>query len=371
MKGWAANWFRFFWLLSLISNSLGADSGSFCSICGERSFADMYVMKDRVRMTKVIVCERCAKLSRRCSSCGLPVFQGGVVLSDNRTLCATDLPLAVVDQATTVEIYNDVKRDLFALMNGLGVLPDRNISVKLVDQKELSRIFAGMPAAHPDSSLQGVTRTRRFSKDGLEHEIFLCLGLSRKRLAAVAAHEYAHAWIHENVPLERVLDRDTVEAFCELTAFELMRQRGDAVEMGIIRENTYTRGKIDVLLKASSDYQFHRVAQWMKSGVDETLESEKMNRVTRLKDAESLPFGYLAVVQARAPEVLILKGLSGAPPHRFALINDATLRIGEQARVRVAQSNVFVRCVSIGDHSVTIRVNDSNEAVELRLRDRD
>ncbi|MBL9170377.1 MAG: hypothetical protein JNN07_21760 [Verrucomicrobiales bacterium] len=373
MKGWPVYvWGVLFSLvLTLIPSALLADSGSFCAICGERSFGDMYFMKDKVRSSKVVVCERCAKLPQRCSSCGLPVFVGGKVLSDNRSLCAVDMPLAVLDQDVAVAIYEDVKRDLFSLMNGLGVLPDRNITVRLVDQRQLARVFAGIPTAHPDASLQGVTRTRRFSKEGLEHEIFLCLGLPRNRLAAVAAHEYAHAWVHENVPVERVLDRDTVEAFCELAAFEVMRQRGDQVEMGMIRENTYTRGKIDVLLKASADYQFHRVAQWMKAGTDETLERERMHRVTSLKPSDAPSFGYLAVVQARVPEILVLKGLSGTPPKQFALINDATLRVGEEARVRVAQTNVLVRCVEIREQSVTVRINGASEVTELRLRDRD
>jgi Zn-dependent peptidase ImmA (M78 family) len=37
-------------------------------------------------------------------------------------------------------------------------------------------------------------------------------------MASVAAHEYAHAWMHENIPPTRKLDPNAVEGFCELVA---------------------------------------------------------------------------------------------------------------------------------------------------------
>lgn len=365
------------WLYLLLGVLLGlsgggpvrGQQGTLCGVCEEYSTGKMYIMTDRLRGVKVMLCERCTRLRKTCTSCEVPIFKDFTSLPDGRFLCRRDAQLAVLDQDTAIRIYAEVKRDLFALMNGLGVLPDRNISVSLVDQKHLMRVFAGTPGAHPDSSLQGVTRTRRYSKEGLEHEIFLCLGLPRNRFAAVAAHEYAHTWVHENVPSDRVLDRDTVEAFCELAAYEIMRQRGEAMEMEAIVNNTYTRGKIDVFLKASADYQFHRVAQWMKSGLDDSLEKDRTQQVTRLKPSGLPTFGYLPVVHARAPEVLVLKGLSGRAPKQYALINDTTLQVGEAAKVRVADTNVLVRCLEIREQSVLVRVNQATEPVELRLRD--
>jgi hypothetical protein len=212
-----------------------------------------------------------------------------------------------------------------------------------------------------------LTRSRRYSKESFEHEIFLCTGLGRERLAAVAAHEFTHAWIQENVPRDRALDSDVEEAFCELAAYHIMQRRGQELECRMILDNAYTRGKIDVLVKASDSYQFHRVAAWMKSGRDNSLEADRTDRVIALKEAPQAFFGFPEVVHARAPEVLTLKGLSGRASRRFALINDTTLTAGEQARVRVANTNVVVRCDEIRDHSVVIHVDGVPAPVELQL----
>jgi hypothetical protein len=46
-------------------------------------------------------------------------------------------------------------------------------------------------------------------------------------LMAVCAHEYGHAWIRENVPTTRDMDRDTEEGLCELiAAFRAARGSG-------------------------------------------------------------------------------------------------------------------------------------------------
>ncbi|MBI1841497.1 MAG: hypothetical protein HYR88_11690 [Verrucomicrobia bacterium] len=353
--------------VALLAQSACGDSGGICEICGERPPGKMYLMEDRVRGKQVILCERCARLPDTCSVCQIPVFRNYTKLSDGRFLCEYDVKDAVLDQDSALSVYRDAQRDVFSILNGLGVLPDRNISVQLVDQKELSRIFSATPGAHHDLNLQGVTRTRRFSKDSFEHQIFLCLGLTRSRMAAVAAHEYAHTWINENVPRDRVIDGDTVEAFCELTAYELMQQRGDKRELRLIVENAYTRGKIDVLIKATTDYQYHRVAAWMKSGTDETIESHRTERVIALKDAPPPLFGYIPVVHARAPEILRLKGLSGREPRRYALINDITLERGEEAPVKLAEKTLVVRCLDIASNAVILRINGDTNLVRLEL----
>ncbi len=339
-----------------------------CEICGESPPTRFFYVTDRVRNRQVTACEKCSLLTRRCTTCALPVAKDFVDLGDSRFLCAEDAKEAVLDEEQAKLIYNDAKRDLFAVLSGLGALPDRNVTVQLVDQRELSRIFSVTPGVHQDTSLQGVTRSRRYSQDTFQHQIFLCRGLSRSRIAAVSAHEYMHAWICENVPTDRKLDRDIEEGFCELAAYQLMRQRGEAYEQRMIMENAYTRGKIQVLVKISEDYQFYRVAEWMKKGKDDTLAHERPDRVVALQSESSFPvFGYLEVVHARAPEVLTLKGLSGSTNKRYALVNDATLQIGEEVKVRVGSSNVLVRCLEIRDRSVLVRINGAGDSVELTL----
>ena len=364
--------YRFLFLLGLAFWAMAAwgDGGGLCEVCGERPPGKMFLMEDRVRSKVVLLCERCTRLPETCSICSIPVFHNFTRLTDGRFLCESDVKDAVLEQELAVSIYRDVQREVFTILNGLGVLPDRNISVHLVDQKELSRIFSATPGAHHDMTLQGVTRTRRFSKDSFEHQIFLCLGLSRARMAAVAAHEYAHTWINENVPRDRLIDGDTVEAFCELTAYELMKQRGENRELRMIMENAYTRGKIDVLIKATSDYQYHRVAEWMKSGTDETIESHRTDRVIALKDAPLPLFGYIPVVHARAPEVLRLKGLSGREPRRYALINDITLERGEEGHVKLYEKSLMVRCLDITSNAVLLRIDGDTNTVRLEIESR-
>lgn len=359
--------FGFLLILCLLSGSSRLLADTICDVCGQPSAGQMYWFTDRARSVRHLVCERCARLPTQCHTCGLPIFKGGVTFTDGRMLCEEDARTAVQDLGTAEGIYADVKRDLFAMLNDLGVLPDRNIKLQLVDQKELRRIFSSTPNAHPDLSLQGVTRTRRYSKEGLEHEIYLCIGLSRARTAAVAAHEYTHAWIAENVPTERHLEGDIVEAFCELVAYQLMQQRGEADEVRAILQNQYTRGKIDILVKATDHFRFHNVAKWMKSGLDSDLESSKVDRVIALKDPPEERFTFLPVVHARAPQTLTLKGLSGSPRRRYALINDATLSEGEEGKVRLGETNVVLRCESIRDDAVTVRIKGSPSTIELKI----
>lgn len=361
---WGIAWFTAF----VAGVNVGGESGSQCEICGDKNASQYYLMQDAVRSRRVVVCPRCSQLKEVCLMCRLPVLKGFTTLSDGRFLCELDAPNAVLTAEVAEAIFRDAQRDIFAMLSGLGVLPDRNITVQLVSQKELARIYYTTPGNHQDTSLQGVTRSKRYGKDSFEHQIYLCEGLSRSRMAAVSAHEYAHTWIHENVPNDRGLDPDTVEAFCELTAYQLMQQRGEAQETKMILENAYTRGKIDVLVKVSGDYQFHRVAEWMKSGKDETLDRQKAERVMALKEGPTTLFGYLPVVHARAPETLSLKGLGGRMPNRFALVNEATLQAGEEAVLRLAEKTVRVRCLEVGEDFVSLQLEGGTNTVRLQMQ---
>ena len=65
---------------------------------------------------------------------------------------------------------------------------------------------------------------------------------------------------------------------------------------------------------------------------------------------------------------LVLKGITGPPKRRFALINNQTLSAGETASVRVANGQIKVHCLEIRDDSVLISVEGNPEQKELRLR---
>ena len=63
----------------------------------------------------------------------------------------------------------------------------------------------------------------------------------------------------------------------------------------------------------------------------------------------------------------MLKGLSGPANRRFALINDQTFGRMEVGKVRVAQTNLTVKCLEIRTNSVLIQAEGSAEIQELFL----
>jgi hypothetical protein len=72
-------------------------------------------------------------------------------------------------------------------------------------------------------------------------------------------------------------------------------------------------------------------------------------------------------VVAVAP--LVLKGISGSKLQPLALINNATIGIGESADVRTGAQTVKIRCRDIRDRSALIEINGTGEVRELKLRE--
>jgi protein disulfide-isomerase len=66
---------------------------------------------------------------------------------------------------------------------------------------------------------------------------------------------------------------------------------------------------------------------------------------------------------------LTLKGISGSSNARLALINNQTLGVGESGRVKLGDREVKVRCLAIGENSVTVMVEGEKARRELRLRE--
>jgi hypothetical protein len=64
---------------------------------------------------------------------------------------------------------------------------------------------------------------------------------------------------------------------------------------------------------------------------------------------------------------LVLRSLALGGSRPLALINNATLAAGEEAKVRVGTSNVLVRCLAISNTVVTVQVRGDPHPIELRL----
>jgi len=64
---------------------------------------------------------------------------------------------------------------------------------------------------------------------------------------------------------------------------------------------------------------------------------------------------------------VVLKGISGSKNNRLAMINNATLGLGETVRMKIGDAEVKVKCVEIRNDSVLVSVNGS-EPREVRMR---
>jgi hypothetical protein len=63
-----------------------------------------------------------------------------------------------------------------------------------------------------------------------------------------------------------------------------------------------------------------------------------------------------AVAQPRAGDMssLVLKGISGPPDRRLAIINNHTLAIGDEETITTPQGPIHIRCVEIKGNSVVV-----------------
>ncbi|HTY86691.1 MAG TPA: hypothetical protein VMB80_04440 [Candidatus Acidoferrum sp.] len=74
-------------------------------------------------------------------------------------------------------------------------------------------------------------------------------------------------------------------------------------------------------------------------------------------------------VQASQPHVgditsLVLKGVSGPPDRRLAIINNHTFAIGDSQDIVTPQGRIHVRCVEIRDDSVVIESGGMNRELK-------
>lgn len=362
------------WLiLVLLAATLRADEAyKSCVICQGRIVKTVYLKTSPYLQGKQPICPECIKIEQECFICELPVKNRFVDLKDGRFLCERDAKVAILSGETAQQIFDDVKRDLMAMFARTGRLPDRNVTFTLVNRRTLEDLYRVQRFPHGDFATLGLTRTQVKGEE-FKHEIFVLNGIHRGRFIAVAAHEYGHAWLQENVSHNRVLDSDTVEGFCELVAYRLIQQKNHPIELAMIVTNTYTRGQIHAFLQVDAS-RFYEIGKWMRSGVDQKLDPNNINRVFVLQQDNSPPTVPAWAIAAKpvsiAPSTLQLRSISGTPRRRFALINDQTLAPNEQAKVRLGSSNVTVRCLEVSDRAAVIQLVDSGERRTLRLADK-
>jgi thioredoxin-related protein len=86
------------------------------------------------------------------------------------------------------------------------------------------------------------------------------------------------------------------------------------------------------------------------------------------EEAVAKPTPVPAVAPAKQIE-LKLKGISGTASRRFALINNETVTVGEEFKIKLAGGVARVRCLEIKDKSAVVSINGGPAHTELFLAD--
>ena len=65
---------------------------------------------------------------------------------------------------------------------------------------------------------------------------------------------------------------------------------------------------------------------------------------------------------------IVLKGISGIPDRRFAVINNQTLGKGETGRIKAGQKSVTVKCLEIKERSVVVQIEGIEQPKEIGFK---
>jgi hypothetical protein len=183
-------------------------------------------------------------------------------------------------------------------------------------------------------------------------------------MMGVAAHEYTHLWINENRPDGRVIDQDTIEAICELTAYKLMEAKKLPEMQKRILANPYTNGKIKTLVAVEREGGTDYVLNWVKNGTTETFDEDA--------NLAPIPTGaapQISYAPPPMPDKLKFNGLMTIGKDHEAVINSVSFAAGDEKRVKLKGRTVTVRCLEIDADDVVVQINDSPEKVTLKAGD--
>lgn len=364
-------WWHWVWL-SLIATGAGLRADH-CWVCGKDAL-EIVIMTDKVTKDKRWVCTACARLKTWCALCGLPAKENLTELPDGRVFCHRDAVSVVIGKDEAKAVCAESRNQIDQVFSRFTTFPGTNVTVEIVDRRRMEQLIQTPGFDRQCPAVDGYVRSRVVQGGSWQHPISIMNGVSRGHLIAVSAHEYAHAWVRENVPLTRNLDRETEEGFCELVGYRVAEAFGEAEELKVMKENRYTNGQLQLFLEAENTYGFYAVMQWMKSGTDHRLLEESPDRIRHLTEKpDQSPTlvsetSRVIVGPTPVPDRLTLVGILGAGGRRLALINDRSLEVGESGRVRFGDTNAIVRCLEIRTNSVVVEVGVERRREELLLK---
>jgi len=342
-------------LFAAVFVASAGETNYFCVVCGKGPLLGHIWLHSRGA-----VCDTCYALPNRCSVCGLPIRDGAgaIKTDDGRFLCKFDKADAVVDLAEAKEVFAEVRNELVDSFGRSFALNYPEVAVRLFDVDYWSE------AGRPDGLHSfGFANTRKTPGGECTHEVVLLSGRLRNEIAATAAHEYTHLWINENRPAGHVIDRDTIEAICELSGYMLMEGRKQPEQQKKILANPYTHGEITKLVAIEKENGMGYVLNWVRNGTAASLETQPAALAapvwTRTESFTNVP--------PRLPEKLTLDGLLVNGTSRRAIIGGVSFAAGEVKEVRLQHRTVEVRCREIHENEVVLEVDGRAEPVALKI----
>src|SRR4029079_9492572 len=110
-------------------------------------------------------------------------------------------------------------------------------------------------------------------------------------------------------------------------------------------------GQINLFVEAEKRFGFNEIVDWMRSGTDNALDKNDLNRVRNVEPSHPAPRWTLtptaltaasARVSVPIPDTLLLRGISWIQNQPLATINNRSFSIGETGRVRLGKTNVLI-----------------------------
>lgn len=324
------------------------DTNYYCVVCGKGP------LTGQIWMSKWgPVCADCAKIQERCSICGLPIKDGDghVQTGDGRFICRFDKTNAILTPEQAEEIFQQARDEVVDIYGPQFALKYPNVKVNLFDVDYWSE-KNGANGLHKF----GFASTRKTADGTCTHEVVMLSGRLRDEMLPVAAHEYTHLWINENCPADHVIDPDTVEAICELTAYKLMQKENLPEQQKRILENLYTNGKIKTLVAVEHDGGTDYVLNWVKNSKDATFDED----ADLAPLPSSMPVPEISYAPKILPQGLTFSGVIEIGRTQ-AVINDVPLSVGDEQIFKLRDKSVKIRCKEISDKNIIVILNGSTE----------
>lgn len=331
-------------LLAAVWVASAAPTNYFCIVCGKGPLTHAWLHP------RGPICDDCEQLPDRCSICGLPVKAGDghIKTGDGRFICKFDKPDVVLTLDQAKELFEQTRDEVVDLYGPQFALKYPEVTVNLFDVDYWSE-KGQANGLHKF----GFASTRTSGDGARTHEVVMLSGRTRTEMAGVAAHEYTHLWINENCPANHRIDGDTVEAICELTAYELMVKKQNPEMQKRIVENRYTNGKIKDLIAVERDGGTDYVLNWVKNSTAETFDVNA--------SLPPLPAPAAAAPLFAAPRPLSaglkFSGTMAFGRGQTAVINGEEFAAGDEKIIKLRDRSVRVRCLEIHEGNVAVLVD--------------